>query len=58
MTDDDREQIDQIIGKLGKIIKGKNQVSRNVVLAALVEICAEFIRDNAEETSDNDKAAS
>ncbi|MDO3380529.1 hypothetical protein [Geoalkalibacter halelectricus] len=58
VTDDDREQIDQIIGKLGKIIKGKNQVSRNVVLAALVEICAEFIRDNAEETSDNDKAAS
>lgn len=58
VTDDDREQIDQIIEKLGKIIKGKNQTSKNIVLAALVEICAEFIQDTPEKTSENDRVAS
>jgi hypothetical protein len=58
VADADRDQIDKVIEQLGSIIKNGNQNNRSIVLAALVELCAEYIQDTSTDNSVKDKAAS
>lgn len=58
VTDDDREQINGTINSINKVIKSKSQANKNIILAALVEICAELIQDSQEKTPVHDKEAS
>ena len=58
VADADRDQIDKVIEQLGSIIKNGDQNNRSIVLAALVELCAEYIQDTSTDNSVKDKAAS
>jgi hypothetical protein len=56
VADTDREQIDQIVKQLGDIIRGSDETHKNIVLAALVELCAQYIQETS--LSIDDKAVS
>jgi hypothetical protein len=58
VVDTDREQIDVITKKIEEIIRSDSQMSKNVVLAALVEICAQYIQETKEDNLKEDKVAS
>lgn len=58
VADTDRKQINNVIQQLEKIVYGKNETNKNVMLAALAELCARFIQENSKEDSRDDKAAS
>ncbi len=58
VADCDRKEIDSIINKIGRIIKSNNQANKNIVLAALVELCAEYIQNNSDKSSQKSKEAS
>lgn len=57
VADSDREKIDNVIGQLKEIIQSGNELSRNITLAALVELCAQYIQDNTK-IADEGKEAS
>ena len=58
VADTDRKQIDKIITQLSDIINGDDQNTKSIVLAALVELCAEFIQKSSNTKTSNDKAVS
>lgn len=58
VADTDREQINTVIKQLSDIIQGGNQTNRNIVLAALTEICAQYIQDTTEINNKKNKAVS
>jgi uncharacterized ubiquitin-like protein YukD len=54
----DRQEIDKLISQLESIIDGDSLRNKNIVLAALVEMCARHIQNSDKKILSKDKAVS